>query len=577
MEWIAGVVETVANALHVPPALVGLAVAAALVFALLPAARALLASRTGGTAAALLVLALVLLPLALMLAQTLTGSRAELHERWSYLHARVLDRLVNSIVLAGLTTVLAAAVGVPMAFLLHRSEFRGRRVLGFLYVLPLLIPPHMHCIAWMRILGNQGFVTAWLLERGIELDVRTGYWEVGGEKTIYPGAAWVMASSFWPFVTLLASAGFAHVHARAEEAAILARGRRAALRSVTLPLVRAHVLAGLFLVFLFAVTCYPVPVLLNTPTIMLEIWFPSSNVDAKTAAVVALPLVLATVAALALLIAWQGRRILTPADLAGAVRPARRRSVRAGIAAWGIFLFMAGWPAACLVHKAGPPSSYRALWLTNVPENVRNSFVLAASGAVVIAFGATAVGLWMQRSSRRTQWWVEVGTLMTFAFPAVIVGVAMNLFWSRFQSVSWIDEAIYNGPGIVLLAYLALFLPFGLRAVRAALARIPRGAADAASVAGATPSRIAARITLPMARAGIVAAAVLGFVLTLGELAAGIIVSPGRWQNAQVRIFNMIHFARDEEVAALCVIMACLALLPLALYSLAFNRKMEVL
>ena len=78
-------------------------------------------------------------------------------------------------------------------------------------------------------------------------------------------------------------------------------------------------------------------------------------------------------------------------------------------------------------------------------------------------------------------------------------------------------------------------------------------------------------------RPGILSAFLLGFILSLGELPAAMIVNPGRFQTAQVRIFNMIHFARDEEVAALCVIVILLALVPLTLFALLSRKRLEVL
>ena len=55
------------------------------------------------------------------------------------------------------------------------------------------------------------------------------------------------------------------------------------------------------------------------------------------------------------------------------------------------------------------------------------------------------------------------------------------------------------------------------------------------------------------------------------------IVQPPDWSTVQIRIFNMIHFARDEEVAALCVMLIAAVVLPALVYVLTFNRKVELL
>ena len=62
--------------------------------------------------------------------------------------------------------------------------------------------------------------------------------------------------------------------------------------------------------------------------------------------------------------------------------------------------------------------------------------------------------------------------------------------------------------------------------------------------------------------------ALLAYVLCLTELDATIVTYPPSYETVQVRIFNMVHYFRDEEVAALCLIVVGLALLPVAVFAL---------
>lgn len=530
-----------------------------------------------------IVLVLVMAPVAVLVFATFQG---DVDGRWDALLERdesgalsapdpvVLDRVVNSFVLAGIATLLSLLFSVPLAIALHRTEFFGRRVVGILYVTPLLIPPHIHTISWLRIFGNNGYITAWWLERtGEELDVRAGFWD----DTFFPGATWMVTASFWPLAALIVSAGLNQLDPRFEESALLARGRRAMIRGVTLPLLRPHILAGGFFVFIFAIGCYGVPALLDTPTIMIEVFFVASNVDTTTAAVVALPLVLITVGTLAWITISCGRRVWGGTSrrqpIPSTLRP---RSAAAGIYAWFIVLLTAGWPLYSLVREAGSLATYRAIF-KNVLPDIEGSLVIATWSAVAITVSGCAVALLAHRAGRRRGFWVEALALLPFAFPAVVVGVATNVFWSGFQDVPFIDRWVYRGAGIGMLMYVMLFLPFAVRAVRTALDRVGPHVVEAAELTGRSGPAVFARVVLPMIRPGIAAAALLGFVLSLGELGAGLTARPPDWDNAQVRIFNMIHFSRDEEVAALCVMMVLLVIVPTALYALVFNRKVEVL
>lgn len=523
---------------------------------------------------------LVLLPLAGMLVATLTGGADAIAERWSFLQARVFDRLVNSVVLAGCATLLALAIGVPFAFAIHRSRFWGRAALSIAALVPLLIPPHIHAISWLRILGNNGYLTAWFADQGIEFDVRAGFFEIGNEATIYPGAIWMLTASFWPLIPLLMSAGFRQMDASREEAAVIQRGLFHSRASVALPALRPFIISGAFFVFLFSVGCYAIPSLLDTPTIMQEIWFPSNNVDVQTAAVVALPLVVLCLVGLAWVLFIAERRVVRSGR--GNVptpRVLRPRSIGLAIFAWGAVLLTAGWPFLALLQEAGPPETYRAVW-QNVqhPEtrNITNSVMLALGTAILLTIAATLIAM-AARSGRRWRYIMEGGALISFAFPAIVVGVSVNMFWSQFHEVSFIDRWVYNGAWIGIFTWLALFLPFGVRSISAALDKIDPSLLEAAALTPRSRWSIFGRVLLPLMRPGILSAFLLGFILSLGELPAAMIVNPGRFQTAQVRIFNMIHFARDEEVAALCVIVILLALVPLTLFALLSRKRLEVL
>lgn len=530
--------------------------------------------------AVVFLLSILLMPLVAMLFAIFQGGQEAVVERWSFLEARVFDRLVNSLALGASATLIALVIGLPFAFALHRTRFPGRRFVAVAALVPLLIPPHIHAISWLRIVGNTGYVTHWFADRGIDFDVRQGFLVIGGEATFYPGTIWMLTASFWPLIPLLMAAGFRQMDTRQEEAACLQRGLLRSRLSVALPALRPFVLSGAFFVFLFSVGCYAIPSLLDTPTIMQEIWFPSNNVDVQTAAVVALPLVLVCIVGLILILRLMKNHIrparTTASQPSDQICP---RSKSAGIFCWLVVLTTAGWPFFSLIEEAGSPEIYRAVW-KNVqqPEtrNITNSLMLAAGTALLIA-GVSVVIALAGRTSRRWRLTTEAASLLPFAFPAIVVGVSVNLFWSRFESVSFIDTWIYNGAWIGIFTWTALFLPFGVRAVSASLDRIPPSHLEAAELSSRSRFRVLRWVLLPMIRPGVFAALLLGFILSLGELPAAMIVNPGRFQTAQVRVFNMIHFSRDEEVAALCVMIVVVGLIPLLLFSLLSRKKLEIL
>ncbi|HLN80009.1 MAG TPA: iron ABC transporter permease, partial [Thermoanaerobaculia bacterium] len=118
-------------------------------------------SRRGGLAALLLALLLWLVgwPLLVTLGEALEVPRwtlshfaefAKRPEEWRALWASLWISLA--------TVGLAAAIGIPLAFLFERTEFPGRRVLGALVALPVVLPPLVGVIAFLFLYGESGFV-----------------------------------------------------------------------------------------------------------------------------------------------------------------------------------------------------------------------------------------------------------------------------------------------------------------------------------------------------------------------------------------------------------------------------------
>ena len=274
------------------------------------------------TVAGLFVLACVLAPIVVLLFSMVQGKAAE---SWEKLDQVMLDRATSTLVLALGATIVAVALALPFSLVVHRARFFGRSWLRVLYILPLLIPPHIQAIAWMRVLGRQGNITEFFSDTfGWDIDVRAGFFEIAGKSIFYPGATWMLAAVFWPLAALIISAGLKRLDPSAEEAALLVplrkasavdtlrrfrlssllmplfpQTQRAALRAGTLPALRQHILGGAFFVFIFATSCYPVPALLDTPTIMIDIFMTASQVSPAAAGIVGLPLVAMNLLALA--------------------------------------------------------------------------------------------------------------------------------------------------------------------------------------------------------------------------------------------------------------------------------------
>ena len=161
---------------------------------------------------------------------------------WSTLATRlgepqVRDALRLSLVTATVATALCLLLGVPLAWLLARVSFTGRRIVRALVTVPLVLPPVVGGVALLLVLGRRGMVGQWLDRAfGLTLPFST------------PGV--VVAETFvaMPFLVISVEGALRAGDLRYEEAAAtLGATRWLTFRRVTLPLVAPGVAAGAIL------------------------------------------------------------------------------------------------------------------------------------------------------------------------------------------------------------------------------------------------------------------------------------------------------------------------------------------
>ena len=193
----------------------------------------------------------------------------------------VESAIVASLVTAPVATLLATVFGVPLAYVLARYSFRGKRLLEALVVLPLVTPPVVGGVVLLSAFGRLTPIGSAATALGLPLT--EGY------------AGVVLAQTFVaaPFLVVTARSGFASIDADLERAARnLGKGPLATFRHVSLPLARGSIVAGIVLTFARALGEFGATMLLGHPpeTMPTRIWvaFVAGGTDATVPLVVAL-------------------------------------------------------------------------------------------------------------------------------------------------------------------------------------------------------------------------------------------------------------------------------------------------
>ena len=186
------------------------------------------------------------------------------------------------------------------------------------------------------------------------------------------------------------------------------------------------------------------------------------------------------------------------------------------------------------------------------------SLKVTLTATVLIFLIGLGLALLLARRQFRFQTVVETLILLPLVLPPSVVGY--YLFFLLGQDgplVHWLGwNVLFTWPAAVV-ASTTVGLPLMFQAARAAIASVDPALERAARTLGASELRVLWRVTLPLARRGLLAGLVLGGARALGEFGATLMVAgslPGRTQTLPLAIYDAVQ-NRQEELVHLMVLM----------------------
>jgi molybdate transport system permease protein len=194
--------------------------------------------------------------------------------------------------------------------------------------------------------------------------------------------------------------------------------------------------------------------------------------------------------------------------------------------------------------------------------------------------GGIAAAWLLARRMFRGKAVVETVLLLPLVLPPVATGflllqlLGLNSALGRALDAVGID-VVFTWKAVVL-AMAVMSFPLIVLTVRAGFEQVDARYERVAATLGASPWRVFATITLPLAGRSILAAAILGFARALGEFGATIVVAggiPGHTQTLAVAIFNLTEAGRDADASRLLVVSMALAFAAMLLANIIQRRK----
>ncbi|APH73293.1 iron ABC transporter permease [Aquibium oceanicum] len=534
---------------------------------------------------ATLIAAIVLVPIASIVAIALSGTGAD----WPHLARNVLPRsTATTLWLLAMVSAGTASIGVTGAWLVVAFDFPFRRFLAWALVLPLAVPTYLAAYAFGEFFHFTGPVQTGLRYL-FGFQTMRDYWFPDIRTT--EGAAIVLSSVLYPYVYLTTRVVFIMQGRNIADVArtLGARPSKVFFR-ILLPVARPAVVAGVALVLMETVNDIGAVEYLGVRTLTFSVystWLNRGSLEgAAQIAMVMLVLVLAILQAER----WARRRQRFHGARATHMRVRPPRVILTGWRRWlatcavlmpvltgfGIPLLVFGDYASRRLEQLGEPALRSAFV---------NSVLTAGATALVTVFAAMLM-INAARISRSS----AVGGMARlassgYALPGTILGLGLLFALTRLDNA--IDGflrlnfgvssgLLFTGTaGAVVLACSIRFLALAEGAIRSGMEKLPPHLDEAARSLGRSPLASAREILLPLLRPAILTAAVLVFVDTVKELSATILLRPFGFSTLATHVYENASrgVIEDGAVAALLIIVT--ALVPVILLSGALMRDSE--
>ena len=527
-----------------------------------------------GAGLALLLAWLVLFPILVVARDAADGTALRAFfgraGEWAALWASVWISLAS--------VALAGAIGVPLAFLFEWFDFPGRKTLGALVALPVVLPPLVGVIAFLFLYGESGFIA-----RAVQalFGMPEAPWRLQGPAAILL----VHAYSMYVYFYLFTRAGLAKLDVSMLEAAqALGADRWTTIRRVVLPLVRPSLVGAAILTFMTSLGSFSAPYIFGGGfrVMTTQIVATKLNGDLPLAMVETLALAVVAVAGLLLLRRTEGDDILVALGkgIAPRPRPIRRPAIRAlaTAAGWGFAVLLllphltlalvSLVPYGAWTTEILPPvlnlENYRRLF--SEAERLRpllNSLWMAAvstAAAVVLALAAGWLVVQRRVALRRA---IEGLLALPWALPGTVFAIALAMTFSvHAPPLRWV---LVGTVAILPLAYLVRALPLTGRALLAGYRQLDPALEEAAASLGAGRWRTLARVTLPQLRPGLAAGASLAFVAALGDIVASIVLYTYETRPISIEILSSLRLSETGVAAAFGVVLMVVSALVLGI------------
>ena len=486
-------------------------------------------------AASAVIVAVVLMPAAYLIIRGLGAGQ----EGIDYLlKARTLQVMGNSVGLVVSVTFFASLIAVPYAWLTSRSDLPWRRLWLVLGLLAMVIPSYLTAVTFTDAFGPKGILQGLLEPLGVD--------RLPGIKGWF-GATLTLTMVTFPYIVLPAQAALLHSDQALEEAGhSLGLNRFQVFRKITLPQLRPALSAGMLMAALYTLSDFGAVAVMRFNVFTRAIFIQTESFRMDKAAALALALIGITFSLLLAqsFVQHRGRHYRIGIGAARALQPAPLGKWKyPAMLFCGAVIFI-GIIIPLLVlfswligrHLTNPVTAPMA-------ELMRNTVSVSAAAALAATLAAFPLALLAMRSSNALNRWLVNLAYTGNVLPGIVIALALVFFASQNML------SLYQTLPLLILGYVIRYLPLSIGATQSAFAQINPHFEEAARSLGLSAWETLARITIPLARSGIIAGLALVFLNVMKELPITLILRPIGFRTFATRIWSAYDEAFLSSIA----------------------------
>lgn len=527
--------------------------------------------------AAVLIFLIVCPLVVIFLRAVIRDGRLDFVTAWQTLTESENARMIfNSLLLGVLVVAGSTIIAAPLAYLFSRTRFAKYRFFDIIFMIPFMTPPYIASMGWILFMQKRG-----LLQQLIPA-------AAGSENRFFTlgGLVLVMSLHVFPFMLTILKNAMLNIPSGLEEAgAVFGASFGSRLRKIFMPLISGNYAIGALLVFVKTIAEYGTPATLGKRigyyvfTTEIHRYATVAPIDFGKSAV------LASVLVGVCLVMWflqnyvTSRRSYNLVSGKGSRFAEIKLRTPVKILGWAyiaaVLLLSVGVPYFSVIStsliklrgygfQAGNFTLQHYIDLfTENEKGIRalmNSLILAVSAATICAVLGTLIVIAVRRSKSKLGKAVEVIGLLPEMLPGIVLVIGIMLFWNQIYNII----PLYNTLGIMILAYVALFLPYTVQYVTSSFTQISDSLEAAARVFGGSPMYIFRRVTLPLIMKGVFAGWTMTFIIAFRELVTASLIAPPNTLVVStyiVREFEQGSVSVGMAMAVLCVLFTTTALL----------------